>query len=74
MAKYPVHADFEKVDFKLSLNPLFLLASQPVTELSYIVEKIDEDVVWERRKIPGFNGKTISVDLLSPKNEKNEGC
>ncbi len=68
MTNYPVHADFKKISFKLSLNPLFLLASQPVTKLAYIVEKIDEDVVWERRKIPGFDGVTISVDLLSPKN------
>ena len=67
MTNYPVHADFKKISFKLSLNPLFLLASQPVTKLAYIVEKIDEDVVWERRKIPGFDGVTISVDLLSPK-------
>ncbi len=69
MTKYPVHEDFKHVSMKLSLNPLFLLASQPVTKLSYIVEKTGEDIVWERRRIQSFDGQRISVDLLSAKNE-----
>ncbi len=69
MTKYPVHEDFKKVSMKLSLNPLYLLASQPVTKLIYLLQRLDHNVYRTRRKIANLDGAKISIDILSPKNE-----
>ena len=70
MTKYPVHPDFKKVSMKLSLNPLFLLASQPVTKLLYIMQKSDPGILWNRRRIKSYDGAEISADIFSPKNTR----